>query len=394
MITLASAPSCQSSKDLAERAIRIAHFYGFTPIENAPEAPRDVLNPNKKITFDQKALTFVRKDERSLMSAIKQYARKGLGDRRLPTLLFRTLPGDHGSMILELHVLGMPEAIAEGVLISVANAIASDVGIEKQTVHINSIGSPESSARFVRDLGGYLRRFSEDMPLPLKTRLATDPISVALQLSEKKHPMLQRAPVSMDYLNEEERRHFWDVLEHLELAGAYYELNPMVLGSRDCWAHTLFDISHPSPTSDEHIVFARGGRYDSLLSGHIGPGAAAVSVSIMLDAKEPTVLRVPERTSSLYFAHLGKEARRRAVPTLELLRKADIAVNQSLVYEQLGPQMEIAKKMRTPWLLVMGHKEALEGTMIVRDVRQNTQEVVTLPELTGYLRRRHIGSLT
>jgi len=53
--------------------------------------------------------------------------------------------------------------------------------------------------------------------------------------------------------------------------------------------------------------------------------------------------------------------------------------------------MEAAKNLHVPWMLVMGHKEAVEGTMLVRDVRLNAQEEVLLPELPGYLRRRRIG---
>jgi hypothetical protein len=46
----------------------------------------------------------------------------------------------------------------------------------------------------------------------------------------------------MDYLTEEERRRFWDVLEYIEMMEIPYELSGSIIGSRDCWAHTLFEI--------------------------------------------------------------------------------------------------------------------------------------------------------
>lgn len=391
MITLEVAKECSSANDLVERAVRVAQFYGFIPFDTAPHGEKGAVS-SRTNKLDTRDVAFVRRDERMLVSAVKTCAAKGLGDSRKPSLLWRMMPGDKGTATsIELHAVGIPDAIAEGLLIGVADAIAADVGIEKRVVHINSIGSVDSSARFVRDLATYLRKYSEDMPQQLRLRIAEEPIAVALALAEKSHPMLGRAPVSMDYLNEEERRHFWDVLEYLELADTYYELNPLVLGSRDCWAHTLFEISRVDTETGTRTPFARGGRYDSLCARCVGAGAAAVSVSIVLDAKAPTKMKSRHQQPVIYFAHLGKEAKRRAIPALELLRRASIPVHQSLMHEQIGPQMVAAKKLGVPWLLVMGHKEAVEGTMLVRDVRMNAQEEVLLSELPGYLKRRRIG---
>ncbi len=391
MITTQSAKECKSATEMLERAARVAQFYGFIPFENAPKGEIGVVS-GRTTKLDTKDISFSRAQERMLVSAVKVCAVQGLGDKRMPVLLYRLMPGEKGTATaLELHAIGIPDAIAEGLLIAVSDAIAGDVGIAKRVVHINSIGSSESSARYARDLGVFLRKYSEDFPTHLKQRLPSDPIGVLLNLAEKGHPQLNRAPVSMDYLNEEERRHFWDVLEYLELSGNFYELNPLVLGSRDCWAHTLFEVSSVDEETGIRTPFARGGRYDSLAGRCVGAGASAVTVSIVLDTKVPAKLKRYNSSPSVYFAHLGKEARRRTLPALELLRRAEIPVHQSLAYEQLAPQMADAKRLNVPWLLVMGHKEAMDGTMIVRDVRTNFQESVLLPELPGYLRRRRVS---
>lgn len=391
MITLQAAKECNSGTELIEKAVRVAQFYGFVPFEFAPKGEPNVLGPRPQ-KIDMKDIAFVRRDERLLVSAVKTCAANNLGDRRMPALLWRMVPGDKGAATsVELHVVGIPDAIAEGLLIGVTDAIASELGLGKRIVHINSIGSLESSARYIRDLGNFLRKYGDDMPQHMREKIHIDPITVALALAEKKHPMLNRVPVSMDYLNEEERKHFWDVLEYLERAETYYELNPLVLGSRDCWAHTLFEVAMVDEGAGTQTTFARGGRYDSLCARCVGSGASAVSVSITLDTKAPAKLKTKSAIPSIYFAHLGKEAKRYAIPALETLRRADIPVYQSLVYDQLGPQMQAAKRLNVPWLLVMGHKEAVEGTMLVRDVRLNAQEAVPLPDLPGYLKRRRIG---
>ena len=44
--------------------------------------------------------------------------------------------------------------------------------------------------------------------------------------------------------------------------------------------------------------------------------------------------------------------------------------------------------MKVSHMLIMGHKEAMDGTVLVREVATNSQEAIPILELPGYLRRR------
>jgi histidyl-tRNA synthetase len=57
----------------------------------------------------------------------------------------------------------------------------------------------------------------------------------------------------------------------------------------------------------------------------------------------------------------------------------------------MSDQMAAARDLATPYILIMGHKEAMEGTVIVREIATNSQENVPVPELTGYLKRHRIA---
>ncbi len=54
--------------------------------------------------------------------------------------------------------------------------------------------------------------------------------------------------------------------------------------------------------------------------------------------------------------------------------------------------MAAARRHASPYVLIMGHKEAVEGTILVREVATNSQDAIPLPELTGYLKRRRFVS--
>jgi histidyl-tRNA synthetase len=118
-------------------------------------------------------------------------------------------------------------------------------------------------------------------------------------------------------------------------------------------------------------------------------------IGISVEVRGGTRPKKNDRPSpGIYFAHLGMEARRRVLGVIETLREAEIPVHQSLTYERLGEQMTIARNLRTPYILIMGHKEAVENAVLVREVATNSQESVPVSELTNYLKRRRMGVST
>jgi histidyl-tRNA synthetase len=385
-----------NTAEFLQNAIRIAEYYGFVALDDMKGQTKERDEAARKVqqAKSETEINFARRDERALASV----ARRAVSVARAQqgTLLaWRTAQGqgDRPSMALELHVLGSQSAIAEAILLVVANTIAEESGIKDRYLSINNIGSVESSNRYVRDIGSYLRKHIESISPTLRPRAATDPLGTLVQLIEKGHPAAPRAPQSMEYLTEDERRKFWDLLEYLEVFGLPYELSPHVLGSRDCWAHSLYEISSTDEETGARVGLAFGGRYDPLATRFAARHIPAAMISISCEIRGKTTFKKEARAMpSIYFAHLGPEARRRALMVLENLRRAEIPVHQSLLYDKIGEQMQKAKELAVPYILIMGYKEAMENTILVREVATNSQDAVPVDELANYLRRRRMGT--
>jgi histidyl-tRNA synthetase len=371
-------------------AVQVARYYGFTPLEEVPRA-QDTKRPIPTIDEVEDMISFARREEKSLSSV----ARKAPLLVREPhgILGYRIVQnsGAISSVSFELHVLGHASAMAEALLIVVANAIAERAGLHKRTLSINNIGSNESSGRYSREVGTYLRKHLESISPALRPRIAQDPIGSLIQLIERGHPSITRAPQATEYLSEEERRRFWEFLEYLEMASLPYELNGHVLGSRDVWSHTLYELSTQDEETGARIPFAFGGRYDPLASRFAKRPDSAAMIAVSVEVRGASKPKLPAHTQpSIFFAHIGMESRRKALSVLETLRGSDIPVHQSLTYERLGDQMAQARKLAVPFILILGHKEAVEDSIIVREVATNFQESIPLPELPGYLKKRRI----
>ncbi|MDB5237860.1 MAG: hypothetical protein JWM46_130 [Candidatus Kaiserbacteria bacterium] len=388
-----------NTADFLSSAIAIAEYYGFSQLENMKTGRMNAIESEKRRAakaIPETEITYARRDERALTSSARKCAAvtRGLAEAG-GVLAYRLVPQSTGNpaTTLELHVVGTASAVAEALLLVVANAIIEESGMTDRHLAINNIGSHESSNRFVRDVSAYLRKHIESISPTLRPRAAIDPLGTLVQLIERGHPAAPRAPQAMEYLTEEERRKFWELLEYLEVYGLAYELTPSVLGSRDCWAHSLYEISVPDEETGGRTAIAFGGRYDPLVSRFSGGPSSAAVISINCEVRGRTkVDRSIQGLPAMYFAHLGGEARRRALVVLEMLRRESIPVHQSLLHERIGEQMAKAKQLAVPYILIMGYKEAMENTILVREVSTNSQEAIPVADLPSYLKRHHVGT--
>lgn len=399
MIRLKDAP-LPSTHAALRQAIDIAEYYGFTRLDAIPRAKDTARAPATQNRPEDRVM-FARRDERALPSVV----RKCLGRVRSPydmLLAWRVAEAQVAipTTSLELHVMGTSSVIAEAMLIIVGYTIARALGDRDHVVLINNFGSPESCSRFARDVGTYLRKHIESISPTLRPRAAIDPIGTLVTMIERGHPAVLRAPQAMEYLTEDERSRFWQLLEYLEAFGLPYELSGHILGSRDCWSHALYEIAQVDAESGARVPVAFGGRYDPLVSRIASAPRAGTMISITYERRGPVKTQSvnrsphPQATPAIYFTHLGDAARKHSLGILESLRKAEIPVHQNLWRDRISDQMEHARTLGTPYILIFGHKEATEGTIIVREVATNSQSAIPLGDLVSYLKRHRIMSRT
>ena len=93
------------------------------------------------------------------------------------------------------------------------------------------------------------------------------------------------------------------------------------------------------------------------------------------------------KKSKFYFIQLGHDAKLKSLQILETLRQAKIPVYQSLSKDKLLGQIASAEKMQIKYVLIMGQKEALENTVVVRNMDTRSQDTVPLNELVAYLKK-------
>jgi histidyl-tRNA synthetase len=372
------------------RAQALAEHYGFRSLAATPR-PTDIPVQAKPEGLPEYRPH--RTHEKVFSQFAQSAAKHGLAFKRTPSFVHRIGTIERKSATqrvhsFELHAISVPTAFAEALVIHAGLAWAREMGALAPLVRINSLGGADARLRYSREAAHYLRRHAESIPQALRADAVSDPVGTLIKLIDKRHALADKIPNSMEYLNEDERRHVWELLEYLELNSIPYEFTPTVLGHLGTWNHVLFDITEGENT------YARGGRYDTLLQRFASTTAAAVGTHLLWNGSGINpALAVLETHPSIYFAHLSTAAKQRALKVMEILRRTGTPVHQSLGYDRLGEQMNEAQILNYPYILIMGHKEAMEDEVIFRDTRTNAQHAIPLNDLSTYLKRKKLTSV-
>ncbi len=110
---------------------------------------------------------------------------------------------------------------------------------------------------------------------------------------------------------------------------------------------------------------------------------------IILAMKEKNV-HVPELgpKPKVFLVQLGEAPKRKALPLFESFRKAGIEAKSSLGRDSIKSQLRIAHRLGVRFALIFGQKEALDGTIILREMDTGVQETILLERIVDEVKKR------
>lgn len=380
-----------------EKSAEIAYYYGFTHAGDLIVEKEDREITKKcleikegKVKSESTYLTIYPEEKVALLRTF--LLKNPRGDIQ-PTMIYHenTLgtPRKHSPDEKKFHldIVGTVKSIAEAVLIKTTIEILKEEGFDNLMVEINSIGDRESTSGFMRDVVNYYKKNLADIPAHCRQTFKNDPFDMLTCQNEKCKMLSMNAPNPIDSLSENSRKHFGEVLEYLEALKIPYRISNNLLHSRKLCSGTIFEIK--DSTSDTPLAF--GIRYNAL-SKKMGFKKELGSVGVFACYKKEKSIEKKKRVEKIkspkvYFIQLGFDAKLKSLEIVEILRKEKIPLAQGLVKDKLAPQLQIAENIRIPYTIIMGQKEAVENSIIVRNMATRSQETIPIDCLAAYLKK-------
>ena len=73
---------------------------------------------------------------------------------------------------------------------------------------------------------------------------------------------------------------------------------------------------------------------------------------------------------------------------IEMFRTANIYIAQSISKDNLNSQLSLASRMNVPYVLILGQKEVLENSIMVRDMGTGAQESVPMEKVVEIIKKK------
>ncbi|OGI93912.1 histidine--tRNA ligase [Candidatus Nomurabacteria bacterium RIFCSPLOWO2_01_FULL_40_18] len=396
-----------------EKAQEVAVYYGFKPIETPILEHEEIFTvgigegtdivDKEMYNLKTKSGDHLALRPEHTAPLVRAYLEHGMQTMPQPVMLYQYGPvfrhdkpqrGRYRQFWqFDLDSLGNDKSIMDALIIKAGMSILEEAGASNLSIDINSIGDKECRSGYIKELTSYYRKHINHLPPIDRERLKTNLLRILDSKEEKTKEINLNAPDSVSFLCPACKKHFKEVLEYLEEMNIPYNINKNLVRGLSYYTRTVFEILEQGDGEDGTLLaLAGGGRYD-YLAKQIGgkKDVPAVGISIGVDRivaspwykkLSPRILKKPK----IYFIQLGAEAKLKSLNIIEILRKAHIPITQSLSKDSLGSQLAIAEKLTIPYALIFGVKEAIDNSVIVRDMSNRSQDTVKLSKLLEYLK--------
>jgi len=396
-----------------EKAQEVAIYYGFKPIETPILENEDIFTTSigegtdiidkEMYTLKTKGGDHLALRPEHTAPLMRAYIEHGMQTIPQPVMLYQYGPvfrhdkpqrGRYRQFWqFDLDSLGNDKSIMDALVIKTGMTILEEAGAQNLSIEINSIGDKECRNGYVKELISYYKKHLGQLPSIDRERLKTNPLRILDSKEEKTKEINKDAPDAVSFLCPSCKKHFKEVLEYLEEMNIPYNINKNLVRGLSYYTRTVFEVyTENSEEGGAPVQVASGGRYDYLakqIGGKKDIPAVGFSMGVdrIVESKwykklAPRILKKPK----IYFIQLGSEAKLKSLNIIEILRKAHVPIAQSLSKDSLGSQLAIAEKLAIPYALIFGVKEALDNSVIVRNMSNRSQDTVKLTKLLEYLK--------
>ncbi len=288
---------------------------------------------------------------------------------------------------LGIFILGDESALAAVQLINILSQSFRALGLPELTTELSSRGCAICQREYQEVLQGFLQNEQDRLCQDCLQHLGSRAVNVFSCPVKNCQALLAGAPPMMDFLDEACREELAETLEILDELSLPYELNPGLTGTLSS-EKLLFRLNTAAGA-----MLGQGGNITALCRelGKLEP----VPVMGFLSSLEHLAAFIPDEsrrtlaTRDVFVIPVGPAAARKALSLHRDLMQAGIRVSEAILENQgIKGQLRNAADRKCEIALIIGQKEAMDETVILRDIRSGMQEIFTVERIVEEVQKR------
>lgn len=394
-------------------AKEIAAYYGFETIETPILEVADIFEKgigsntdiieHEMYTLKNKSGDFLALRPELTAGVVRAYIENGFFNQPQPIKFFHYGPvfrheAPQAGRYRQFHqadfdIFGEGDAVVDAQVIQLIYTILTEIGLKNLNIRINSIGDKNCWNKYRDEIKMYYRSKVGQLCRNCKKRFKENPLRLLDCKEDECVALKSSAPNSVDYLDKACHDHFKLVLEFLDELGLPYILDPYLVRGLDYYTRTVFEIV-PEEVTGSQTTLASGGRYDYLVGGLGGKQTPAIGGSIGVERAVNEMRRQDVKTAPLkprarvFLAQLGDFARKKSLRIFGEFRKSGVYISESFGRDSIKAQLRVADRLGADLALIIGQKEAIDDTVILREMQSGVQEIIPVVKIIDEVKKR------
>jgi histidyl-tRNA synthetase len=294
---------------------------------------------------------------------------------------------------IDAEALGFPGPDVDIELILMTARLWQRLGLRGLTLHLNSLGTPESRVVYRARLVEYLQARADQLDEDSRRRLGGNPLRILDSKNPAMAALIAGAPVITDHLDPDSAAHFATLCAQLRQAGVDFVVNPRLVRGLDYYSRTVFEWVTTDLGAQDAVC--SGGRYDGLVAQLGGDAVPAIGWALgeerIVELMRLQGLVTAAGNPDVYLVLAGSSAEAAGLGLAERIRDGapGLRVETNCGGGSFKSQMKRADKSGARLAVIMGEDEAARGVVALKPLRgaDAAQREVALGDLAVELGR-------
>jgi histidyl-tRNA synthetase len=269
-----------------------------------------------------------------------------------------------------IEAVGIDDPALDAEVIAIADAGFRALGLDGFRLEIASLGDDSCRPQYRELLQDFLLNL--DLDEDTRRRAQINPLRVLDDKRASVRSQLTEAPVMLDHLSEDAKRHFETVLAHLDRLQVPYVVNSRLVRGLDYYTKTTFEFVHDGLGAQSGI--GGGGRYDGLMRRLGGQDLSGIGFGLGVD-RTMLALRAEGKTADataradVFCIPVGEDAKIDLAQIAASLRANGVRVDVAYGDRGLKAMLRSADRSGAALALIKDEEESIK----VKDLASGEQ---------------------
>jgi len=288
------------------------------------------------------------------------------------------------------EVIGAKNPLIDAEVILLGMNLVQAVGLKDLKVLINTLGDKESRLNYRDALKAHFEPVITELCGDCQRRFEQNPLRILDCKVDADHAALKSAPNIHDYLTEESKKYFSEVLNVLDQNEVEVEISDRLVRGLDYYSHTVFEVVSMNKEMGSQSTVFGGGRYDELVEYFGGPSLSGIGFGmgierllVALDAENIDISE--DENFDVYVVSLAPDLLPTAFQLTNFCRSAGYRTDMDYTGRSFKAQFKSVERKGAGVVIIVGEDEIKENKIAVKNIKTQEQLIVEVDNLIEQL---------